>query len=216
MMLEKLREEVLDAALNLERYNLITLTGGNVSGRDPETGYIAVTPSGLEYEKLSPKDIVIVDIDNNKIDGEYKQSVDTEDLLYIYKHMPEVNGIIHTHSIFAQSFAILNEEIPCCCTTLANEVGGSVPVAEYAPVASDGIGPSVVKAIGDKRACLLANHGVITVGPDVRHAIVAAVMLEDSAKAYLFAKAIGNPVILPDSEVQKAREVFFNIYGQGK
>ncbi len=140
-MLENLKKDVLEAALNLVKYELVTLTGGNVSARDPETGYIVVTPSGMDYELLSPDDMVVVDIDNVKIEGEYKQSVDTPDLLYIYRHLPEVNSIIHTHSTYAQSFAILNEEIPCATTTLANEVGGSVPVAPYSPVASDGIGP---------------------------------------------------------------------------
>lgn len=214
MLLEKLRKEVLEASLNLLKYNLVTLTGGNVSGRDTETGYIAITPSGMDYEKLSPEDIVIIDIEGNVIDGKWKPSVDTNDHLYIYKHKSDVNSIIHTHSTYASCFAMLNTEIPCATTTLANEVGGAVPVAKYSPVASGEIGPSVVEAIGDMRGCLLANHGVITVGPSVRHALVAAVMLEDGAKSYLLAKSIGEPVLLPESEIQKAREVFFNIYGQ--
>ena len=214
MLLENLRCEVLEAALNLLKYNLVTLTGGNVSGRDIKTGYIAITPSGMDYAKLTPEDVVIVDIDGNKIEGKWKQSVDTPDHLYIYKHKPEINSIIHTHSTYASCFAVLNQEILCASTTLANEVGGSVPVARYAPVASGEIGPSVVEVIGDKRACLLAHHGVIAVGPSIRHALVAAVMLEDAAKVYHLAKTIGQPVILPESEVQKARDIFFNVYGQ--
>lgn len=214
MLLEKLRNEVLEAALNLLKYRLVTLTGGNVSGRDFETGYIAITPSGMDYENLSPEDIVIIDIAGNVIDGKWKPSVDTKDHLYIYKNRLDINSIIHTHSTFASCFAMLNEEIPCATTTLANEVGGIVPVAEYSPVASDGIGPSVVKAIGDKKACLLANHGVIAVGSSVRHALVSAVMLEDGAKSYLLAKCIGEPKHLPELEIKKARDVFLNIYGQ--
>ncbi|AOT73307.1 L-ribulose-5-phosphate 4-epimerase [Geosporobacter ferrireducens] len=215
-MLRKLREEVLDAALNLMKYKLITLTGGNVSGRDIETGYIAITPSGMDYEKLLPEDIVIIDIEGNTVEAKWKPSVDTSDHLYIYKHKPEVQSIIHTHSTYASCFAVLNQEIPCASTTLANEVGGTVPLAKYAPVASGDIGPTVVETIGDKRACLLANHGVMAVGPSVRHALVAAVMLEDAAKVYHLAKSIGTPVLLPDSEIQKAKDVFLNIYGQDK
>ncbi len=214
MMLKELREEVLDAALKLKEYELVTLTGGNVSGRDEESGNIVVTPSGVEYEKLSPEDMVIVDIEGNKIEGDLKPSVDLDDILYIIKNKPEVNSVIHTHSPYASCFAILNQEIPCSITTLANEIGGSVPVAEYAPVKSGRVGPSVVEAIGDKRACLLANHGVMTVGPSVRNAVVAAVMMEYAAKSHYMAQSIGEPVILPESEVEKAKEIFLNVYGQ--
>jgi len=214
MMLEDLKEEVFNAALKLREYGLVTLSGGNVSGRDPETNYIVVTPSGVDYEKLSPKDMVIVDIDGNKIEGDLKPSVDLNDILFIIKHKPEVNAVIHTHSPYASCFAILNEEIPCSITTLANEVGGSVPIAEYAPVLSGETGPSVVKVIGDKRACLLANHGVITVGPSVRNALVAAVMLESAAKSHYLARSIGEPVLLVEPEIKKAREIFLNVYGQ--
>src|SRR5689334_1863391 len=109
MLLEQLRKEVLEAALGLVKYNLVTLTGGNVSGRDKETGYIAITPSGMDYFIMTPEDVVIIDIDGNKIEGKWKQSVDTPDHLYIYKHKPEVNSIIHTHSTYASCFAVLNQ-----------------------------------------------------------------------------------------------------------
>ena len=200
MLLEKLRKEVLQASLDLLNYNLVTLTGGNVSGRDEQTGYIAITPSGMDYRNLTPSDIVIVDVDGNIIDGKWKASVDLSDHLYIY----------------SSCFAILNEPIECASTTLANEVGGSVPVAKFSPPTSKKMGKCVIEAIGDKRACLLANHGVIAVGPSVGHALTAAVMLEDSAKVYYLAKSIGTPVLLPDEEIQRARDVFFNVYGQDK
>ncbi|SHJ67844.1 class II aldolase/adducin family protein [Propionispora hippei] len=214
MLLEQLRKEVLAASLDLLKYGLVTLTGGNVSGRDEETGYIAITPSGMSYETLSPEDIVIIDGSGKVIEGKWKPSVDTPDHLYIYGKRQDVFSIIHTHSTYACSFAMLQQEIPCATTTLANEVGGAVPVARYAPVASGLIGPHVVEALGDKSGCLLANHGVITVGTSVRHALTAAVMLEDNAKSYLFAKHIGNPVLLEAAEIQKARDVFTYLYGQ--
>jgi len=214
MLLEELRKQVLEAALNLVKYSLITLTGGNVSGRDPETGLIAITPSGMEYEGLNPEDIVILDSEGNTVDGKWKPSVDTKFHIYLYKNRQDINGIIHTHSTFASCFAALNEEIPCVLTTLANEVGGSVPLARYTPVGTDDMGPSILEVIGDKRACLLANHGVVSVGPDVRHALVASVMLEDAAKAYFAARSIGKPVVLPESEVKKARDLFLYQYGQ--
>lgn len=214
MLLENLRKQIIDAGLDLVKYKLVTLTGGNVSGRDAETGLIAITPSGMEYEGLKPKDIVILDPDGNIMDASLKPSVDLKFHLHIYKERLDINGIIHTHSTYASCFAALNEEIPCVLTTLANEVGGSVPVARYTPVGTDDMGPSITEVIGEKRACLLANHGVVTVGPNVRHALVAAVMLEDAAKSYAIAKCIGNPIVLPESEVKKARDLFLYKYGQ--
>lgn len=216
MLLENLRKEVLQASLDLLNYNLVTLTGGNVSGRDEETGYIAITPSGMDYRNLTPSDIVVIDIDGNTVDGKWKASVDSPDHLYIYKHRNDINSIIHTHSTYSSCFAILNESIECASTTLANEVRGSVPVAKFSPPTSNQMGKSVIDAIGDKRACLLANHGVIAVGPSVNHAFTAAVMLEDAAKVYYLAKSIGTPVLLPDEEIQRARNVFLNVYGQDK
>jgi L-ribulose-5-phosphate 4-epimerase len=213
-MLEELRKEVLEAALQLVRYGLVTLTGGNVSGRDKESGYIAITPSGMDYERLNPEDIVIVDSKGNMVEGKWKASVDLKDHLYIYRNKPNLYGIIHTHSPYACSFAMLHQEIPCCSTTLANEVGGSVPISKYSPVGEGGIGSAVIEAIGDKNACLLANHGVIAVGISVRHALVAAVMLEDGAKVYHLAKCKGDPIPLHPSEIEKARNVFLYEYGQ--
>jgi len=213
-MLEELRKEVLEAALQLVRYGLVTLTGGNVSGRDKESGYIAITPSGMDYEKLNPEDIVIVDSKGNMVEGKWKASVDLKDHLYIYRNKPNLYGIIHTHSPYACSFAMLHQEIPCCSTTLANEVGGSVPISKYSPVGEGGIGSAVIEAIGDKNACLLANHGVIAVGISVRHALVAAVMLEDGAKVYHLAKCKGDPIPLHPSEIEKAKNVFLYEYGQ--
>jgi L-ribulose-5-phosphate 4-epimerase len=213
-MLEELKKDVLAAALQLVRYGLVTLTGGNVSGRDKKSGYVAITPSGMDYEKLSPEDIVIVDSEGHTVEGQWKASVDLKDHLYIYRNKPSLYGIIHTHSPYACSFAMLQQEIPCCSTTLANEVGGDVPISKYTPVAEGGIGPAVIEVIGDKNACLLANHGVIAVGVSVRHALVAAVMLEDGAKVYHLAKCQGNPIPLDQSEIEKARNVFLHTYGQ--
>lgn len=214
MLLEKLRVQVLEAAKKLVYYNLVTMTGGNVSGRDPESGLIAITPSGMEYENMVPEDIVILDKDGNLKEGKWKPSVDTKAHLYIYNHMPHVNSVIHTHSVYATCFAVLNESIPAITTTLANAVGGAVPVAKYTPVGDDNMGPAIVEAISDKQACLLENHGVMAVGPTVESALKAAVMLEEVAKIYYLARSIGKPQILPESEVKKARDLYLYVYGQ--
>ncbi|HHY42498.1 MAG TPA: hypothetical protein GX514_06595 [Thermoanaerobacterales bacterium] len=214
MLLKTLREEVLEAAKKLRYYHLVTLSGGNVSGRDQKTGYIAITPSGLEYENLVPEDIIIIDKNGSVVDGKLKPSVDSEAHLYIYENMPNINSVIHTHSTFASCFAVLNEKIPVITTTLANAVGGEVSVARYTPVGSKGMGPEIVKALGDNLACLLENHGIICVGRSVKEALTAAVMLEDVAKIYFLARTIGEPQILPETEVKKARNLFLYEYGQ--
>lgn len=214
MLLRELREELIEIGLKLKEYELITLTGGNVSGRDKESNLIAITPSGMEYDKLKPEDIVVVDHDGNIKDGNRKPSSDLITHLQIYNAKSEINGIIHTHSPYASCFAVLDEEIPVTSTTMANEVGGKVPVAEYAPVASKELGENILKKLDGQQAILLKNHGVFTFGPDPERALVAAVMFEDAAKVYHLAKSIGSPLELPKSEIKKAKELFLNSYGQ--
>lgn len=215
LLVQKLREEVIKAGLKLKEYGLITLTGGNVSGRDTQTGLIAITPSGMEYDKLTLEDIVIVDLDGNIIDGERKPSTDLITHLQIYRAKDNINGIIHTHSSYASCFAVLNQSIPVVCTTMANEVGGEVLVASYAPVGSKELGENIIDKIRKQKAVLLQNHGVFTYGEDVHHALVAAVMLEDAAKVYYLARSIGDPLKLPDEEIKKANDLFKYSYGQG-
>lgn len=214
MLLENLRKEVIKAGLQLHEYGLITLTGGNASGRDQETGYVAVTPSGMEYHELTLEDIVIVDLDGNIIDGKRKPSSDLITHLQIYRAKEEINGIIHTHSTYASCFAVLNECIPVVSTTMANEVGGEVPVAPYAPVGSEELGENVIEKIDNQQAVLLQNHGVLTFGKDVHHALVSAVMFEDAAKVYYLAKNIGEPIRLPEEEIKRANDLYQYNYGQ--
>lgn len=214
MMLEQFRKQIVEIGIQLKEYKLISLTGGNVSGRDEETGLIAITPSGMEYEKLKPEDVAIVNIDGDIIEGNRKPSSDLITHLQIYKARKDINGIIHTHSTYASCFAVLNESIPVVSTTMANEVGGEVPVAKYAPVASEELGINIIGKIGDQKAVLLQNHGVFTFGKDPHHALVAAVMLEDASKVYYLAKAIGEPIRLPEEEIKRANDLFKNVYGQ--
>ena len=213
-MLEKLKLEVIDAGKKLKEYKLITLTGGNVSGRDLETGYIVMTPSGMEYDTLTPDDITVTDLDGNIIEGKRKPSSDLKTHLQIYRAKKDINGIIHTHSTFASCFAVLKEDIPVISTTMANEVGGRVPLSKYAPVGSDELGEHIIEKIGDQKAVLLESHGVFTYGENVSHALTAAVMLEDSAKVYYLTRTIGKPEELPEEEIRRANELFKNVYGQ--
>lgn len=214
MLLKELREKVIEAGLQLKEYNLITLTGGNVSGRDEKTGYIAITPSGMEYASLKLEDIVIVDEEGNIEDGFRKPSSDLITHLQIYKAKKNINGIIHTHSPYASSYAILNKKIPVISTTMANEVGGEVPVAKYAPVGSKELGINIIENIKKQNAVLLQQHGVFTFGKDVHHALIASVMLEDAAKTYHLSSLIGEPDVLSQEEIDRAHDLFMNEYGQ--
>ncbi|WP_152800543.1 class II aldolase/adducin family protein [Alkalibaculum sporogenes] len=209
-----IRKELINAGLRLAEYKLITLTGGNVSYRNPDTNIVAITPSGIEYKDLEADDIVLLDLDGNVVEGKRKPSSDTIAHLQIYRERKDIHSIIHTHSPYASCFAILNEKVLVAQTTMANEIGGEVVVAEYAPVGSDDFGLNVLKVLGDKKAILLKNHGVLAFGKDIKHALTAAVMFEDTCKVYYLAKSIGQPVLLNEKQIEDANYIFQNIYGQ--
>ncbi|GHU63282.1 L-ribulose-5-phosphate 4-epimerase [Clostridia bacterium] len=213
-MFEKEKEKVLTTALRLKEYRLIALSGGNVSLRIDD-GHILVTPSGMDYSEMDASDICIVDIDGNVVEGTRRISVDTEALLYIYKNMPEVNAIIHTHQVYATAVGAVEDKLRSVVTTLPNATLGDVNVAPFSSAASLEMGINSVKYLDGKRAVILKNHGVVTVGSTIKEALYAAVYLEDAAKTYILAKAIGNPVLLDQAQVDQAVEVFTH-YGQDK
>jgi L-ribulose-5-phosphate 4-epimerase len=165
MMLQALREEVCELHMELPRNNLVVWTMGNVSARDPETNLVVIKPSGVKFQNLTPDKMVIVDIDGNVVEGYYKTSSDTASHCYIYRHMPHVRGVVHTHSRYATAFAALGREIPCFLTGMGDEFGGPIPCASFALIGGEEIGQLVVQTLtGHKsRACLLQNHGVFTI-----------------------------------------------------
>ena len=213
-MLESLREQVWRLHLELPRNNLVTWTGGNVSARDRETGYVIIKPSGVRYEDLRPEHLVIVDTDGRLVEGGLKPSSDTASHLYIYRHRPDVGGVVHTHSPYATAFAALGRGIPCCLTAMADEFGGPIPCGGFALIGGEQIGQVVVESIGQSRAVLLKNHGVFTIGPDAASAVKAAVMVEDVARTVWIALQLGEPEEIPASEVAKLHDRYMNVYGQ--
>ena len=210
----EIRQEIIDAALEIKRYGLIALSGGNVSVRLGD-GTVLVTPSGMSYEGMEPSDILHMKPCGEIIDGVLRPSVDTVALLYIYEHMPHVNAIIHTHQPYASAIGLIQDEFPVASTTLANVTLGAVPVAPYSSAASKQMGVETVAHIGDKRAVILKHHGVITVGGTLKEALYAAIYMEEAAKCYLAAKAAGNVALMTPEQVSGAVEVFKD-YGQGK
>lgn len=213
-MLESLREEIWQLHLELPKNNLVTWTGGNVSARDPDTGYVVIKPSGVRYDVLRPEHMVILDLDGNHIEGSLKASSDTASHLYVYRHRPDVNGIVHTHSAFATAFAAVGRPIPVYLTAIADEFGGPIPCGGFALIGGEDIGRVVVESIGNAPAVLLKNHGVFTVGPTATAAVKAAVMVEDVARTVWYALQIGQPDEILPEDVAKLHHRYTHVYGQ--
>lgn len=213
-LLATLREEVWRLHLELPKNGLVTWTGGNISAREPDSGYVVIKPSGVRYEDLRPESMVIVDLMGNRIEGDLKASSDTASHLYVYRHRPEVNGVVHTHSPYATAFAALGKPIPVCLTAIADEFGGPIPCGGFALIGGEEIGREVVESIGDSRAVLLKNHGVFTVGPTAEAAVKAAVMVEDVARTVWIALQMGRPEEIPPAEVKKLHQRYSRVYGQ--
>jgi L-ribulose-5-phosphate 4-epimerase len=213
-MLELLKKEVCRLNLALPANNLVVWTSGNVSIRDSQTGYVVIKPSGVKFEDLEPNQMVIVDLNGNIVEGDLKASSDTASHLYIYKHMPEVNGVVHTHSNFATAFAAMGKPIPPVLTAIADEFGGPIPCGGFALIGGEEIGKIVVDSIGHSPACLLKNHGVFTVGPTGEKALKAAVMVEDVAKTVWLALQMGTPDEITPKDIAKLHDRYTNVYGQ--
>jgi L-ribulose-5-phosphate 4-epimerase len=214
MRLEALRTQLVELHALLPRYDLVVWTGGNVSARDPDSGLVAIKPSGLAYEDLTAESMVVLDLDGTVVEGDYKPSSDTWSHLYIYRSRPDVNGVVHTHSRYATAFAAVGRPIPVYLTAQADEFGGEIPCAGFSLIGDDSIGRLVVEGIGSSPAILLKNHGVFTVGPTARAAVKAAVMTEDVAATVFMALQLGTPDEIPADAVAKLHDRYLNVYGQ--
>jgi len=213
-MVETLREELYQLHMELPKNDLVKWTGGNISVRDPESGFVLIKPSGLRYEEMGPEHMVLVNLEGDVIEGDLKPSSDTASHLYIYRNRPDVNGVVHTHSPYATAFAAVNKPIPVVLTAIGDEFGGPIPVGGFALIGGEDIGKIVVDEIGTSPAILLKNHGVFTVGPTVKKAVKAAVMTEDVAKTVWLALQIGQPDVIDPEDVAKLHDRYMNVYGQ--
>lgn len=213
-MLESLRQQLYQLHLELPKNNLVTWTGGNISARDPESGYVVIKPSGVRYENLRPEDMVILDLEGDVKEGTLSPSSDTASHLYIYRHRPDVFGIVHTHSPYATAFAALGKPIPVYLTAQADEFGGPIPCGGFALIGGEEIGQVVIESIGTSPAVLLKNHGVFTVGKNATAAVKAAVMVEDVAHTTWLALQIGIPDEISPENVAKLHHRYTHVYGQ--
>jgi L-ribulose-5-phosphate 4-epimerase len=210
----KLRHEVWETNLGIYRGGLVTEHAGNASGIDRKRGWVVIKPSGVDYLKMRPADMVVTDLEGRKIKGKWKPSVDLPHHLYLYKHCPEIGGVIHTHSNYATSFALLGRAIPVCLTAIADEFGEDIPCMPYVDNLGDHIGETILKYKRRAPSILLGQHGTFSWGPTPREALKAAVMLEDVAKTVHLAMLLGQPKSLPPEEVKKWWDRYHTTYGQ--
>ena len=216
----RVRDEVAALHAELTRYELVAWTGGNVSGRVPGAELFVIKPSGVSYDDLSPENQILCDLDGNVIPDtpgwERSPSSDTAAHAYVYRNMPEVGGVVHTHSPYATAWAARGEEIPCVITAMADEFGGPIPVGPFAIIGDDSIGVGIVETLADHRspAVLMQNHGVFTIGSDARDAVKAAVMTEDVARTVHIAKQGGDLIPIPQDSIDSLFDRYQNVYGQ--
>ncbi len=213
---ERLRREVWKANREIFRAGLVTVHAGNASGCDRKRGLVLIKPSGVDYDSLRPADLVVTDLDGRKIKGRYNPSVDLPQHLYLYKHCPDIGGVIHTHSNYATAFALLGRPIPAYLTAIADEFGDGVPCAPYVDNLGDHIGEAILQVRTRAPAVLLAHHGAFAWGETPRDAQKAAIMLEDVAKTCFLASLLGPIEPLPPEEVRKWWDRYHSTYGQQK
>jgi L-ribulose-5-phosphate 4-epimerase len=215
--MSSIAEELAGLHRELTRYGLVTWTAGNVSARIPgEPDRMVIKPSGVSYDELTADTMVSCDLYGVPLADGLSPSSDTAAHAYIYRHLPEVGGIVHTHSTYATAWAARGEPIPCVLTAMADEFGGEIPVGPFAVIGDDSIGRGVVETLRNHRspAVLMRNHGVFTVGPDARAAVKAAVMCEDVARTVHVATQLGRPVDIEAAVVDQLYDRYQNVYGQ--
>ncbi|WP_020015980.1 L-ribulose-5-phosphate 4-epimerase [Promicromonospora sukumoe] len=219
----RVRAVVSDLHAELPRWDLVVWTAGNVSQRVPNADVpdgsadlFVIKPSGVSYDDLTPADMVVCDLDGNLVDGTRAPSSDTAAHAYVYTHMREVGGVVHTHSTYATAWAARGEEVPCVLTMMADEFGGPVPVGPFAIIGDDSIGRGIVETLSGHRspAVLMQNHGPFTIGKDARAAVKAAVMVEEVARTVHVARQLGDPLPIEQQHIDALYDRYQNVYGQ--
>ncbi|MEV5559987.1 L-ribulose-5-phosphate 4-epimerase [Nonomuraea wenchangensis] len=214
--MKNIRAAVAELHAELVRYGLVVWTAGNVSGRVPGEDLFVIKPSGVSYDELTPENMVVCDLDGNLVEGEHAPSSDTAAHAYVYRNLPEVGGVVHTHSTYASAWAARGEAIPCVLTAMADEFGGEIPVGPFALIGDDSIGQGIVETLKGHRskAVLMQNHGVFTIGKDAKAAVKAAVMCEDVARTVHVARQLGDPLPIAQDDIDRLYDRYQNVYGQ--
>lgn len=209
------KKELVEAGINIYDRELVAGTWGNISLRlEKEPEKIAITPSGMDYKEIDEKDIVILNLDGEIVEGKRKPSSEYQLHTKIYQFREDVNAIVHTHSTFASSVACSREDIPPIVEDMVQIVGGAIETAEYKLPGTEELAESARKSLGEKKAVLLANHGAVAVGESMKEALKVAEIIEKSAKIYVFSKFLGNPHELSKEDVDTMRKKYSEDYGQ--
>jgi len=215
-VVDEVRRTVCDLHAELPRAGLVVWTSGNISARVPGSELMVIKPSGVSYDDLTPESMVVVTLDGRAIEGDYAPSSDTGAHAYVYREMPEVGGVVHTHSPYATAWAARGEAIPCVLTAMADEFGGEIPLGPFARIGGDEIGKAIVATLTGHRspAVLMRGHGVFTIGPNPRAAVKAAAMCEDAARTVHLARALGEVPALSQPDIDALHARYQNVYGQ--
>jgi L-ribulose-5-phosphate 4-epimerase len=213
---KRLRQEVCDLHAELIRWRLVVWTAGNVSARVPGEDLLVIKPSGVAYHELTPDKMVVTDLEGNLVEGDYAPSSDTFAHAYVYRHMPDIGGVVHTHSTYATAWAARREPIPCVLTMMGDEFGGDIPVGPFALIGDDSIGRGIVETLAGSRsrAVLMANHGVFTIGPTAKAAVKTAAMTEEVAQTVHVARQLGDPHPIDPADIDRLFDRYQNVYGQ--
>lgn len=213
---QAVREDVAALHGELVRYGLVVWTAGNVSARVPGADLLVIKPSGVSYDDLRPDNMIVCDLDGQVVEGEHSPSSDTAAHAYVYRHLPEVGGVVHTHSTYAVAWAARCEPVPCVLTAMADEFGGDIPIGPFALIGSDDIGRGIVETLQGSRspAVLMANHGPFTIGRTARDAVKAAAMCEDVCRSVHIARQLGEPKPIDPADVDRLYDRYQNVYGQ--
>ena len=214
--IDRLRVEVAELHQELIRWNLVVWTAGNVSARVPGADLMIVKPSGLDYRQITPESMVLTDLHGAVVEGEHAPSSDAAAAGYVFRHLPEVGGVVHTHSTYATAFAARREPIPCVLTMMADEFGGDIPVGPFAVIGDDSIGRGIVETLQGHRspAVLMANHGPFTIGPTARAAVKTAAMCEEVAHTVHTARQGGPLHPIEPSAIDSLHARYQHVYGQ--
>jgi L-ribulose-5-phosphate 4-epimerase len=208
--------EVARLHAELVRYKLVAWTAGNVSARVAGRDLMVIKPSGIDYDEISAEHMIVCDLDGNVVAGDLAPSSDTSAHAYVYRHLPSVGGVVHTHSPYACAWAARGEPIPCVLTAMADEFGGPIPVGPFALIGNDDIGVGIVATLAGHRspAVLMRNHGVFTIGASARAAVKAAVMCEDVARSVHLARQLGEPIPIAQDDIDRLYGRYQTVYGQ--
>ena len=205
-------EAVLKATQDMVDRGLVSGTAGNVSGRMPD-GNVVMTPSSTPYDTMTVDDLVVVDLDGTVVDGERGPTSEKALHLACYRDYDEVGGVIHCHATYASMFALVRKPIPAVIEEFVVYVGGDVPIAAYKPTGSDELGDEIVTHLGDRSVALMANHGMLAIGRDADDALHTALCVEHNARIIWGARALGDPVPIPDKNTQDFTGVYEFVRG---